>query len=544
MDEDALIQLWHEAVDSMEHRFDLTCPHRTPDLSPDIDSSKKNTVWHIEVSKGEILYPEGLSLSNPLLEGVLARETCRISLPSSLHSEKARMDIACEYGRQIVDDAVADQWFSLWKEASPIVKLHDGTKYRPHTFFEILWHLGKETAFNRMISRICQMDKHRIVIDFRDWVEWFLRYVLEYERPLSESEAGIVDTLLTNPEADAEALAERADVSPRWARSICKKMKERGQLMEFDVVVYSKIGIRAFQVIFLSDIDEQEDCSYLIEDCPFIFSNSSILTGGRGLYATLCMPDNPENLTHLDNLLNIANSHGLRVFIFERQKSGNWLNLNDYQPNTGGAWSIDWESIRMEGQMLQREDLSFVYPEIQLSDPEKSIELDETDIRLLSEFEKGKKTARSLQNTLGIRMDTILERLERLRADDIIRKSWEVHHIGLIEEAIVFTEDEKARNCTTALALRLPRCFVDYDQDNRLFMRSRLPPGGAFGLSHSLEPINSLSGIHLVGDRIWGRWHLSDWIEEWNPKTGQWSPTSRDLSRWYRSMEEGPDVAF
>jgi DNA-binding Lrp family transcriptional regulator len=542
MDEDRLIQLWHEAVDSVESRFDLTCPHRTPELSPELDSSQKHAVWSIKVSESKILYPEGLSLSHSLLEGVLAREACRISLPSSLQSEKARMDIACEYGRQVDDDAVADQWLSLWKKASPIIKLPDGTKYRPHTFFEILWHLGKERAFNSMISRLFRMNKHEIVIDFREWVEWFLRYVLEYERPLSETEASIVDTLLRIPEADGEALAERADVSLRWARSIRKKMKKRGQLMEFDVVVYSKIGIRAFQVVLLSDIDEQEDCSYLIEDCPFVFSSSSILTGGRGLYVTLCMPDNPENLMHLDNLVDTAKSQGLKAFIFERHRSGNWLNLNDYEPNTGD-WSIDWGSVRMEGQMLQREGLSFVYPELRLSDPTKSIELDETDIRLLSEFEKGKKTARSLQNTLGIRMDTILERLDRLREDDIIRKSWEVHHIGLIEESIVFTEDENARNCTTALALRLPRCFVDYDQDERLFMRGRLPEGGSFGLAHALEPINSLSGIHLVGDRIWGRWHLGDWIDEWNPRTGQWRPTSKDLSRWYRSMGRGPDTA-
>ena len=189
--------------------------------------------------------------------------------------------------------------------------------------------------------------------------------------------------------------------------------------------------------------------------------------------------------------------------------------------------------------MLQREDLSFVYPELQLSDPDKNIELDETDIRLLSEFEKGKRTARSLQNTLGIRMHTVLERLERLKDDDVIRKSWEVHHIGLVEESIVFTEDEKAGNSTTALALRLPRCFIDYDQNERLFMRTRLPSGGSFGFAHALEPMKSLSDIHLIGDRIWGRWRLSDWIDEWNPKTGQWRPTSKNLNRWFVRWNKG-----
>lgn len=541
MNTDNLIRLWHHAAHCVEQRFGLTCPEEEPEPIAVQNPAENQPVWDVSVSTGKILYPENTSLSNTLLPAVLAREACRISLPSSIRDNRARLDIACEYGRQVVKDSTVDEWVSLWKRDSPRTILPNGTNYRPQILFQTLWHLGEEAALNELITRLSRMDKHEIVLTFKDWVESLLRYVIEYERPLTGTEMSVVDVLLANPDADRRRIADRADISPRWASTVCRNLKKRGQLMEFDVVVYSKIGIRVFQVMLLAPSDDQKDCSYLLEGCPFVFSSSSVLTGGRGVYATLCIPDNPKNISHLDKLAKAAKNHGFSVFIFERHKSGSWLNLNDYEPNSG-AWSLDWESVRLEGQMMQREDLSLLYPEIHLSGPTKERKLDEIDIRLLSEFEKGNKTARSLQNALGIRMNTVLRRLNELRDDDIIRKSWEVHHIGLTEEGIVFTEDETAANCTAALALRLPRCFLDYDREDRLFLRTRLPSGGVFGLAHALEPIKSLSGVHLIGDRIWGRWHLSNWLEKWDEKSGRWRPTTRDLSSWYSSMESSPET--
>lgn len=542
MDKEELGQLWEDAIASIQARFDLPCQNRELEIIEKDPSPESLSVWELRVSDGSLIYHEKNLNSTPLLYGVIAREACRVNLPTSLKDETARFDIACEYGRQIIDDSLVEEWLSHWEADSPRISLDDGTRYRPRLLFQILWHLGEEQALNRLVGRLSQMSKHNVVLGFNGWVKWFLRYIVEYERPLTATEMIIVDVLVKDPTADRQTIAERADVSPRWVSTVQKRLEKRGQLMEFDLVAYSKIGIRVFQIILQPNTENQVDPSFLLDECPFVFSSSNILTGNQGIYATLCIPDNPANISHLNRLSESAREYGINVFVFERYESGNWLNLDAYEANTG-EWSFDWESLRMEGVMMQREDLAFLYPDISLSGPSKEYLLDRIDIRLLLEFEKGHKSTRSLRDALGIRMDEVVRRLNELRANEIIIKSWEVHHIGLLEEAVVYTEEKMATNCVAALGLRLPRCFLDYDSDERLFMRARLPKGGAFGLAHALEPIKSLSGVHLVGDRMWGRWRLSDWLDEWDLETGCWRPTSKNLSHWYGSMEEGPDTA-
>lgn len=527
------------ACAAVRERFDLQCSSEDVKVLLDPSGESPNSVWSVRLSQDILICPPEFHADDPFSRAVLAREVLRLSLPRSLEDSHARFDMACEYGRQTLNKESGGKWTHLWKEKTPPQTLTSGLRYRPIVFFNVLRHLGGENALTELVSRLSQMARYGIALGFEDWAELLIRYTTEYERALTKTEAYLVDALIQNPQASLELLAQRADITPRWAGAVRRDLLTRGQLLEFELVSYSQIGIRVLQVALFPKSAEMQDCTYLIEDCPFVFSASSLLTGGRGIYATLCVPDNPTNLNHIERMVDVARKDDVDVFLFDRHRSGNWLNLNDYSP-INGTWDIDWDSMRLEAQMMQRDSLAVLYPEMRLSERADPRRLDRLDIRLLSEFERGRKTTRQLQRALGVRMKTVTDRLRRLRRSGIIEKSYEIHHIGLIEEAITYIDNIGSGECLAALALRFPRCFIDYDKDERLFMRLRLPRGGSYGLASALRPIKPSPAVHLVGGRLWGRWRLSEWIDEWMPETGRWQPTSRNMHRWYSSMEKGP----
>lgn len=524
---------------SVRERFSLQCSSESIKVLLEPSRESQNPIWNVRLSQGILICPPEFHDEDSFSRAVLAREVLRMFLPRSLEDSRARFDIACEYGRQTLNNEPRGKWTHLWKEASPPQTLTSGLRYRPIVFFSLLRHLSGGSALTELVSRLSQMARYGIALGFEDWAELLIRYTTEYERTLTKTEAYLVDALIQNPQASLELLAQRADISPRWAGAIRRNLLTRGQLLEFELVSYSQIGIRVLQVALFPKSAEIQDCSYLIEDCPFAFSASSLLTGGRGIYATMCVPDNPTNLNHIQRMVDVAQKDDVDVFVFDRHRSGNWLNLNDYNP-IDGTWDIDWDSVRLEAQMMQRDSLAVLYPEMRFSERTDPRRLDRLDIRLLSEFERGRKTTRQLQRALGIRMKTIADRLRRLRGSGIIEKSYEIHHIGLVEEAITYIDNIGSGECLAALALRFPRCFIDYDNNERLFMRIRLPRGGSYGLASALRPIQPSPTVHLVGGRLWGRWRLSEWIDEWIPETGRWQPTSKDMHRWYSSMDEGP----
>ncbi len=526
----------HEIVEDIKKRFGLHIPLENVEIIEDDVPSSNSFTDTIRFTGTSLLYHKHVDFSDLFSKAVVAREIMQYALPASISDERARRDLAYEYGRQVLSKNEKDHWTEIWVRESPDEQLPSGIRYRPRVFFNLLWNLGREQALDGLVRRLAKMERHGIRLEIQDWAYFLIRYSTEYEQPINSTEIAIIDTLVREPYASIETVNKRTGITKKWISETRRILKEKEQLYEYEFVSYAKIGIRVFQVALTPERTGITDCWYLLKGCPFIFSRASLLTRGKGVLATLCIPDNPRNLAYLNMMKETAARDGVNAFVFERYKASNNLNLTDYVPSLG-KWEIDWDSIRMEASMMQRDALAKIYPEMTFSEFSDVRNLDRIDIKILSEFERGNKTIRQLQRVLGLRISTIANRMRRLRTENVIVKRYEVHHIGLVEECIVYTTDKNAGECVSALGLRLPRTFIDYDKDENLFMRIRLPKGGIYAFSIAVEPIEPYPSIQLVGNRIWGHWRLVDWLDFWDEKLGKWKPLKEKPASWLESME-------
>lgn len=525
-----------KVVGDISVRFGIFLDSKEMEICPTDSMFADTCSKMIKVIEKSVFVPKDYNVSNHWMQAEIARELFIENVFSSVIEKRAQLDIAYEYGRQWLPKNIQPDWEREWALDSPDIILSTGLRYRPRVFFKLLWELDKQQPLCKLITRLLKMELHGIRLGFDEWVEFLVRFTTRYERPLTFTEKIIVKHLVMEPNSTLDTIAERTGKTKRWISETRKTLERRGQLLEFLNVSYSIIGIRVFHVTLIPEKDQINRCEYLLENCPFLFSKASVFLGKKGILATLCIPDNPKNLEYLKRLNRTAERDGVNIFIIERYRHNEILSLNDYS-EISGKWEIDWESIKMETYMMQNELLAKLYPDTCVSYTNKMKKLDWLDIRLLSEFEKGMKTVKQLQKVLGVRIGKVSEKFNNLKKEGAIIRNYEVHHIGLIEECVVYTDAKEVGECISAVGLRLPRCFIDYDKKNRFFMRLRLPSGGSYGFSQSLNPLYPYPTIQLVGDRIWGHWRLAEWLDFWNENTGGWKSLDSEPSDWLESME-------
>ncbi|MCF2136437.1 MAG: winged helix-turn-helix domain-containing protein [Candidatus Thorarchaeota archaeon] len=533
-------QLWTELSGEIKHKFDLHVS--TNELSIQIidnDDCDIDSLIATSIVEESIAINRKAHDQYGILKAVIAREVMYNAIPTDFIDTIAADDIAWEYGRQHIDSQHEQIWIDKWKEVNPPRKTSKGYPYKPQESLQVLEKLRGSKGFADLLASVKKMAKYRIIPDFDDWALFLYRYIMNTSAHLKMMECFVIDALMKSSNETIEVISDRLRHSPQWTRKIIKSLKKRDILTEFEYVVLSKIGIRLYNIIIEPPKDSQIDVSFLLRWCPFVYSTAPILTGNGGILATLCIPNNYENIRYLGVLKNKARTYNLDVQIFERFKAATLLNFDDYN-HEAGRWDINWGVLQMESEMMQRDDLAIVYPQIHYSSPSEDLELDSLDLKILDLFQRGYKTIRELREQLESRNETIIQHVRKLRALDVIRKFWDVQHIGLVEEVIITSENPEIVHCVSALGLRLPRCNIEYDQKENLLMRVQVPPGGTYGLIRALSGLQPRPKPILVGNRLWGSWNLTNWLDDWNLETGKWMKTKNDTSRWIQSMEQGP----
>jgi predicted transcriptional regulator len=525
-----------KVVGDISTRFGIFLDSKEMEVYPTDSMFADSSSRRIRAIEKSVFIPKDYNVSDYWMQAEIARELFLENVFASVIEKKEQLDVAYEYGRQWLPKNIQPDWEREWALDSPDTILSTGLRYRPRVFFKILWELDEQQPLCILATRLLKMELHGIHLGYEEWVEFLVRFTTNYERPLTFTEKIVIKHLVMEPNSTLDTIAKRTGKTKKWISETRSKLMRRGQLLEFMNISYQIIGIRVFHVTLIPEDHQIRSCEYLLDNCPFLFSKASVFLGKKGILATLCIPDNPKNLEYLKKLNRIAKRDGVNFFVIERYRHNEILSLNDYS-EISGKWEIDWESIRMETYMMQNELLAKLYPEMSVSYTTKMKKLDWLDIRLLSEYEKGMRTVKQLQKALGVRIGSVSEKLNNLKKEGVIIRNYEVHHIGLVEECAVYTDVKEVGECISAVGLRLPRCFIDYDQNNRLFMRLRLPSGGSYGLSKSLNPLYPYPTIQLVGDRIWGHWRLAEWLDCWNENTGGWKPLENEPSDWLESME-------
>ena len=535
-------ELWEKVNDVLKKRFNLFANYEALqvelDDSPCGEDVKK--IIGLVIDDGAIRLPPDFIDHKEILTATLAREAMLNALPSNLEESIVADDLAWEYGRQMLTEQKQQAWIESWKVVNPPQANPTGYPYRPQEEFILLWKLKKEKALEDLVKNALKMVRYGTIPTPEEWHLFLYKTVMSTSASLSLHEGYIIDTLLKNPTTTVNKIAERIGLTEQSTRKKIRSLKERTILNEYEYVVLSKIRFRLYNITLEPDDDPNIDVMFMLRHCPFTYSITPILTGNGGIIATLCIPDNKTNLRHVYEIRKISRNYGINCEMFERYKSSTQINLNDYDYDKGD-WSIEWNLLQMEAEKMQREELAIMYPQIQYSYPPDDVSFDRLDLQIIDKFQRGFKNVRQIREALGIRLQIVTERLKRLRSLDVIRKFWEIRHLGLNEEINVTSTDKKVAKCISSLALRLPHSRIEFDRDETLFMGGKVPSGGTYGLITALSSLVPRPRVRLVGKRLWGVWNLTKWLPDWDLNTGRWKETSIDLNKWIDSMEHGPE---
>ncbi|TXT54954.1 MAG: hypothetical protein BAJATHORv1_50207 [Candidatus Thorarchaeota archaeon] len=529
-----MLERWLEDIqDTIKQRFNIATKAPPKIVVKDELENSLDSLWNITFDDNIVEIPKIIEDDKQFIRAVLARELFFQSIQSHVTNHEAAFHLSAAFAIEYLDDP--SDWFSIWENKCPLTATSRRTWYCPSMTFRLLQKLSDGDYLDELMDSILLMSRYGIKFSDEDWKLFLHRFLRNYSTPLTSAEITIVDALMRNPDSTKADIAERANISPVWVSTLIAAMKKRHQLREFESIVFSRVGIRVFQIVLEPKNATQNDCEKSLQWCPYLYTSNAIVTGKRGLFATLAIPDNPQNIRDLHKFIQIVKQSGILINVFERNRSARIFNLGTYEPNEG-IWKIDWNAISLEADLLQRDEWAPVFPLV-TQDAPKRAKLDKRDVRLLSAFQKGFRTIRELRAEIRGRSADITSRLNRLRSEDVIRRIWEIHHIGLNEGGLVVSNDSKTSSICAALSLRLPLAYVDFDTQDRLLMRTFLPQGGINGFARSLANLSPPPEIHVLGQRYHGAYRIEKWIDDWDPETAAWMPTKIDRSEWFDCLE-------
>lgn len=531
-----ITNLWQAICAEIEHRYPGAQPNREVSfVLCNHEGSDPKSIWKTELQNGILEFSAPLSLENQMLVGVLAREALRDSIPACIESGRAAFDLASKFGEMhLPESTVRSEWNSLWREQSPPTDMPGGLIYQPVDRLTELVRLDEADGFDTLIQGFYSIDRYETKLDLTDFAKYLESFVSQYSVQLTSLETRILDIILREPITAVNDIASRLDRSYTWTSDVMSSLRYRGILSKFSRVSLQSVGIRLFNLIITPFPNE---AMKLIQWYPFLYSSSSVMVGRGGILVTLCIPDHSENIDSLKKLRALAKRKDLEITVFETSRVGTHNHFLDYNPEMGG-WRIDWRVIGLEADHLSSNpSLATTYPNSAVRGPDRRQYIDEFGAKILKAFANGNHTVKEIRDEVKRRQADVSERFRLFTQLGIIREIAEAHHVGLIEEAIVTVRGNKTHSSVlNALASRLPRAYLHFDEEENLFMRALLPLGGARGLADAMAALKPPPEIRLIGPRMYGQWSLSRYIDKWNPKYRSWDSSRQAIKEWLNSI--------
>jgi hypothetical protein len=519
-----------ENLDLVGHDIPITVQFETQ------NTTDTETIDCIAFHNGTLKISGYNKIENEIMRALIAKEVFLSFFPENLRYMKGSLDLAYHFGlQQISEKTFRNMWLSTWKSVNPNQEMPEGYIYNPVDRLEELYKLNGPTGFNSLVRQIIRMVNYGIELEFKEFALYLERFVADYTVPLSSLQARIVELILRNPTMQRKEIARRLKTSTTWMSQVVSDLQNRGILASFEKVALSSIKVRLFNLLFFSS--HLKDFREAIDWYPFLYSIAPVISGDRGLAATVCIPENELNMDSLETLVNYYEEMGARVQQFETSKSGSCTFFSDYITDTG-EWNIDWAAIALETKKLEGDqELLNVYPNALFQTSDFSKHIDDLGARILSAFERGYTTSAAIRSVVHARQASVSKRLTNFRDIGIIKQIQEVHHVGLNEEAIVYSKNPDVSRIVIALSNHLPRCYLNFSDEDHLFMRALLPKGGTSGLSKALSLLEVPPEIRLIDRRTYGRWGLSKLIHLWNVKSKMWRPYIEELDNWFSKLK-------
>ncbi len=525
-----MLQTWKEVCQLIQDSFGLIPPEKP---------------LQILLSSLEDLQPgviEGNSLivntSIPNYKSVLSATITKLCfqriLPSDLLCKECIDDMSFEFARRMItDDEIRSQWISIWSEHSPLRKISQVMNYYPSRAYVWLHSIAGDRGLDTFVHELTHRAKNQIPLSFEDYLQYFSMRIRRFENALDSTELKLVKAIVERPTFQAKQLSDIVSISEEWISRKLSQLQKRMILRKFHRVPFSRIGIHMFYIL-VSRRETERNPFNLFKDCPFLYSYRTVVSGGWIALATLTIPENRESLRFMKEGLKRIVEAGFDIDLHQIHSSGSSHCFDYYNPNSG-QWNIPWELLAIHLQRIQSDNLSSSIPRVDRPEKRVEIELDELDMKIFNCVRMGIVSVSKIRSHLKVGQHRVAEKLQKLRENGLVVKSWEVHNIGLNEHAIIYCKDKKMGKTIAAWALRFPRNIISFSSKDELMLLTDLPKGGSFGIATSLEGLNNGTCIGFLSPQSYGSWGFP--VVLWDSKHQRWKCPKKRLESWINLLE-------
>jgi hypothetical protein len=323
------------------------------------------------------------------------------------------------------------------------------------------------------------------------------------------------------------------DISEGWISRKLRELQKRWILRRYIRAPFSRIGIQMYHVL-ISRKDSKRDPFDFVKECPFLYAYRKATSGIWNAFATLCIPANKESIRFLENGLKTIVELGFEIDLHKVHSAGVSNCFDYYQPKKG-EWDIPWELLTIHLQRIQSDGLASSIPRIDTPENRVEIEIDDLDMQILDSIWNKVVSVSKIRSRLRVGQHRVAEKLQRLRENGLLVKTWDVHNIGLNEHAIIYCKNAKIGKTIAAWSLRLPRSRIYFSSREELVLVADLPRGGSFGLATALDVLNTDASIGTLSTRVEGRFEYPTKL--WDSRYQRWKCPRERLETWVNQLE-------
>ncbi|TFG28719.1 AsnC family protein [Candidatus Thorarchaeota archaeon] len=522
-------EFWKASSKTIFSHFGLESPSEPRRVSL-IDSMQQLRFGgQYDIGSGELQVTQEVIEDVIPLEGLIHRECLFHTLPLELCYESKR-DIATCFAYALLGKNERERWISYWKKI-PSQRIRANLTYNSFETMDWMYRLGGYDELAIMIHEIESMNRYGKHFVFEEYVEYMTRRTQDIVVGLSQTDIRILDTLLTNPDISYREIGKLTKLSESWVSTKINELKNRYVLVELTTTPFSRIGIRTFHVLLSSSA--MDDPTRFIKGCPFLYDVRSILSGPWQVLGRLAVPDNIDNTKALDQMISILQRNGIGVDVSETYSVG--VTNSFYHYNTMNCqWDIPWIAMESWGYRIQNESLYKLIDRIDIPTKTTDYYLDHLDMRILEQVHQGLGSTRSLRSKLSIGQNKLSRRVRTIRNQQLIRTTWAVYNIGLVERVALRTTDKVTSEMLDAWSRELPRSYLRFEDNRNLLLMIELPSGGLTKLMDVLRKLKWPVTISPLGSGVWGQWEFPKRL--WDVDKQRWNSPVKEIRNWLNAL--------
>ena len=526
--------VWKTACTAIVDSFDLRPLKEMPDIRLSTTDDELP-----EKSPG-ILCNESIIINTsiPDYEMVLFTTVTKLCLESALPSDVLCREcidgLSFEFARRMIKDKVARElWDEIWSKHSPRRKISNVSTHFPSRSYRWLHSVAGDRGLDTFISELAQRAKNNIPLSFEDYMHYFTLRIQRFANTMSTTELKLVKAVIDRPDIQAKDLSKIIDMSEEWISRKLAQLQKKMVLRKFHRAPFSRIGIDMYQVL-ISRRDTEADPFILLKDCPFLYGFWRVIAGDWVGHATLCVPENIESVQYIRKGLKSIVEAGFDIDLHKTHSAGGSYCF-DYYVSKDGKWDIPWELLSIHLQRFHQDNLASTISRIDTPKIPVKIEFDDLDIQIVHCIWKGIVSVSKIRTELKVGQHRVAEKLQRLRENGLVVKSWEIHNVGLSEHGIVYCKDKRIGETVAAWALRLPRTRINFSEDGNLLLIVDVPTGGSFGLASALDEFSNDVNVGFLSHRLYGMSGFPASL--WDPKFQRWMCPKKKLETWIDKLE-------